>query len=174
MQGGDRFDELRSALFGRYSGEPGDIDGVIVTRQRPDDLSPRATEDTDRVEAAIIDGMRNAGPGQVPIVGVERTDADESSIEFFADHGAASVDNADQLPGRVALVYALDGAEGDFGVKEPPTRCCPICSPRRASGSAPASATDARRPGALGGSRARCCSAPGCATCCAHGLVREN
>ena len=118
MRGGDRFDELRSALFRRYSGEPGDIDAVIVTRQRPDDLSPRATEDTDRVEAAIIDGMRNAGPGQVPIVGVERTDADESSIEFFAEHGAASVDNVDQLPGRVALVYALDGAEGAFGVKD--------------------------------------------------------
>ena len=52
------------------------------------------------------------------VVGAERTTTDPSSIGFFSDHGFASVDNVDQLPGRVALVYALGGAEGEFGVKE--------------------------------------------------------
>jgi hypothetical protein len=116
--GGDRFAALRSALFGRYSGEPGDIDGVVIVRARPEELSRRDSADTDRLEDGILEGVRSVGPPAVRVVGVERTDTDPSSIEFFTDRGAASVDNADQLPGRVALVYTLDGAEGAFGVKE--------------------------------------------------------
>lgn len=118
VRGGDRFPELRSALFGRYSGEPGDIDGVVIVRARPDELSPRDSADTDQVEDGILEGVASVGPPGPRIVGVERTDTDPSSIEFFTDRGAASVDNADELPGRVALVYTLDGAEGAFGVKE--------------------------------------------------------
>jgi hypothetical protein len=116
--GGDRFAELRSALFGRYSGEPGDIDGVVIVRARPEELSPRDAADTDRLEDGILEGIASVGPPGPRIVGVERTDTDPSSIEFFTDRGAPSVDNADELPGRVALVYTLDGAEGAFGVKE--------------------------------------------------------
>jgi len=115
--GGDRFAELRVALFGRYSGEPGDIDGVVVVRARPEELSPRDADDTDRLEDGILEGIASVGPA-VTTVGVERTDTDPSSIDFFTDRGAASVDNADAPPGRVALVYTLDGAEGAFGVKE--------------------------------------------------------
>ena len=118
VRGGDRFPELRSALFGRYSGEPGDIDGVVIVRGRPEELSPRDEADTDRVEEGIIEGIASVGPPGPTMVGVERTDTDPSSIEFFSDRGAASVDNVDELPGRVALVYTLDGAEGAFGVKE--------------------------------------------------------
>lgn len=121
VRGGGRFDELRTALFSRYSGDPGDLDGVVIVRQRPQDMSDRESADSELIEDAMIDGMETALPegfDQVTVVGAERTDTDPSSIEFFADHGAASVDNVDQLPGKVALVYALDGAEGEFGVKD--------------------------------------------------------
>jgi hypothetical protein len=118
VRGGDRFADLRGALFSRYSGEPGDIDGVVVVRRRPEELSPRDAADTDRLEEGLIDGIRSLGPPDVAIVGVERTDTDPSSIQFFTDRDAASVDNLDQLPGRVALVYSLEGAQGAFGVKE--------------------------------------------------------
>jgi hypothetical protein len=116
--GGDRFAGLRGALFARYSGEPGDIDGVVIVRARPEDLSARDAADTDRLEDGILEGIASVGPPGPRMVGVERTDTDPSSIEFFTDRGAASVDNADELPGRVALVYTLEGAEGAFGVKE--------------------------------------------------------
>jgi Copper transport outer membrane protein, MctB len=118
VRGGERFAGLRGALFGRYSGEPGGIDGVVVVRRRPEDLSARAAADTDRLEEGLLEGITGIGPPPVQVVGVERTDSDPSSIEFYSDHGTASVDNVDQLPGRVALVYALGGAEGAFGVKE--------------------------------------------------------
>jgi hypothetical protein len=123
IRGGDRFDALRTALFARYSGDPGGLDGVVIVREQPDDMSDREAADTALLEDGMIEGMDEAFadlPGTTPvtIVGAETTDTDSSSIEFFADRGVSSVDNVDQLSGQVALVYALAGAEGEFGVKE--------------------------------------------------------
>jgi hypothetical protein len=49
---------------------------------------------------------------------VERTDSEPSSITSFDSADLASVDNLDDIAGRVALVFALLGAEGSFGEKE--------------------------------------------------------
>ena len=54
----------------------------------------------------------------VPVVGTEETGAETSQIPWFKDHNLASVDDADEIAGRVALVYALAGARGTFGVKD--------------------------------------------------------
>jgi hypothetical protein len=123
VRGGAGFDALRSAMFSRYSGNPGGLDGIVIVRAQPDDMSDRDSSDSDLVEDGMIDGMQNAfgdipGATTVVLVGAERSSADPSSVPFFADHGLASVDNVDQLPGKVALVYALDGAEGEFGIKD--------------------------------------------------------
>jgi copper transport outer membrane protein MctB len=119
VTGGGDFADLRAALFTRYSGEPGDIDGVVVVRDRPANLGEREEEDTDVLEEELIGGIQSAVPDRrVTVVGAEESDTDPSSVGFFTDRGAASVDNVDQLAGKVALVYALGGAEGEFGVKD--------------------------------------------------------
>jgi hypothetical protein len=119
VSGAARFDELRAALFSRYSGAPGDIDGVVVVRDRPADLGDRDGTDTDAVEDGIIAGIQAALPNaRLTAVGAEGTATDPSSIPWFSDRDMASVDNVDQLAGKVALVYALGGAEGSYGVKE--------------------------------------------------------
>ena len=119
VTGGPKFDDLRAALFSRYSGEPGDIDGVVVVRARPSDLGERDGAETDTVEDGLIAGIQNALPDRrLTAVGAEATDTDPSSIAWFSDRDMASVDNVDQLAGKVALVYALGGAEGEYGVKE--------------------------------------------------------
>jgi hypothetical protein len=87
----------------------------VVARQRPTNLSEREAVEVDQLERGVVKGLRDAG---VRVVAVERTDADPSSIDFFADLVPATVDNLDQLAGKVALVLALDGADGNFGVKE--------------------------------------------------------
>ena len=115
--GGRAFPDLRSALLTRYSGEPGDVDGVVILRARPEELSEREAARTDLLEDALIAGMSSVSD-LLPVVGVERSDAAQSSIDFFDSHATASVDNSNQLPGKVALVYALGCAEGNFGVKE--------------------------------------------------------
>ncbi|MGH2951894.1 MAG: copper transporter, partial [Solirubrobacterales bacterium] len=116
-----RFDDLRPTLFSRYSGDPRGVDAAVVVRARPDGLSPRDAADADRLEQGLLEGMQaglEGGAGGRAVVGVERSDADESSVGFFEARDVATVDNVEQLPGRVALVYALCGAEGNFGVKE--------------------------------------------------------
>ena len=107
--------DLRATLMSEYSGNPEGLDAVVVARARPDDLSARESGAVDQFETGIIRGLRDAG---VRVVGAEREDTDPSSIEFFDAQGLATVDNIDQLPGKVALVLALDGADGDFGVKD--------------------------------------------------------
>jgi hypothetical protein len=115
VRGGGGFAGLRAALLTRYSGEPGRIDGVVVVRQRPPTGSAREERDTDQLESQLVGGMAD---NKVPVVGVETTDTADSSIEFFDANASASVDNVNQLPGKVALVYTLDCAEGNYGVKD--------------------------------------------------------
>jgi hypothetical protein len=115
VHGGRRFADLRSVFFSRYSGEPGDVDAVVVARSRPGDLPPRQSEQTDRLEEGLLDALADQ---RIPVVGAERADAPESSTGFFDANVAASVDDVNQLPGKVSLVYTLDCAEGDYGVKD--------------------------------------------------------
>src|SRR5436190_80620 len=69
-----------------------------------------------------LDGLERTG---VPVVAVERTDTDPSSISLFRAHGLATVDNLDQTAGGVALVYALRGANGSYGVGPNANRLLP-------------------------------------------------
>jgi hypothetical protein len=119
VTGGAKFDDLRTAMFSRYSGEPGDIDGVVVVRTRPANLDEKDGAATDAVEDGIVAGVQAALPNKrLTAVGAEGTETDPTSIPWFSDRDMASVDNIDQLAGKVALVYALGGAEGQYGVKE--------------------------------------------------------
>jgi len=115
VRGGARFDDLRGTLFSRYSGRATGIDAVIVARERPEGLSPPETADSDSLEDGLIAGLRSV---QIPVVGIELSAADPSQVEFFDSTGLSTVDSVDLLSGKVALVFALAGAEGNFGIKE--------------------------------------------------------
>ena len=107
--------DLGGTLLSEFSGNPEGLDAAVVVRAQPEDLQPREASDVEVLEAGLIHGLRDAG---VRVVGAEREDTEPSSVEFFDSQGLATVDNIDQLPGKVALVLALDGADGTFGVKE--------------------------------------------------------
>jgi hypothetical protein len=124
LSGGRVFDRLQDALLADVSGEPGGIDAVIVVRDRPGDLGSSQSDATDRLEADLLDGIE--GAGNVPVVGVERSDSDGSQIGFYDSQGlSASVDSIDLTSGRVALAYALDGVEGNYGIKASADRLLP-------------------------------------------------
>jgi hypothetical protein len=115
VTGGALFDRIRDPLLARTSGEPGGIDGVIVVRQQPDDLPAGRADKTAALEDGVLSGLESTG---VSVVGVERSDADSSSIGFFeAQDVPATVDSIDLASGRVALAYALAGVPGNYGIK---------------------------------------------------------
>jgi hypothetical protein len=60
---------------------------------------------------------------------VEASDEDPSQIQFYEDAGLSTVDNVNQAAGRIALVLALAGADGNFGFKE--TADAPLPPARR-------------------------------------------
>jgi hypothetical protein len=134
IRGGPLFDRFRDVLLDRFSGRPGGIDAVIVVREQPSDLSPDQSAAADRLEAGLLGGMD--GTGGLHVVGVERSDTDTSSIGFYDSRDLpATVDSIDLTSGRVALAYALRGAEGHFGVKDTADRLLPAL--RRPPGARP-------------------------------------
>jgi len=106
--------DVRDALFLRSSGEGGRLDGVVLVRETGD-LDPEERADTEALESGLIEGMADT-PAEV--VGVERSDAEESSVPFFSGFGIATVDSVELTSGRVALVFTLLGADGNFGIKQ--------------------------------------------------------
>jgi copper transport outer membrane protein MctB len=120
--GGTLLDRVRGTLFSRASGRFGNVDGVIVVRDEPDELGSADRTATGRLETGLVDGLAAT---RTTAVGVESSEADPSSISFFGSHGTSSVDDVDLVAGRVAMVYALLGAEGSFGVKDSSDRLLP-------------------------------------------------
>jgi hypothetical protein len=70
----------------------------------------------------LLDGIVAAG---ATAVGVETTNTDPSSVSFFSSHDLSTVDDLDLASGRVAMVFGLLGAEGNFGVKGTADRLLP-------------------------------------------------
>jgi Copper transport outer membrane protein, MctB len=122
--GGPAYQRFRDAMLGQVSGRPGGIDAAIVIRSQPENLNPHQSAETAALESGLLDGIESNGA--IPVVGVERSDADVSQIGFFNTAGVtATVDSVDLVSGRVALVYALNGSEGNYGVKATADRLLP-------------------------------------------------
>jgi Copper transport outer membrane protein, MctB len=112
--GGTLPEVVRGHLFSRASGGFGGLDGLIVVRDQPEDMGPAQREKANQLEAALMSGVTAT---RVPAVGVETSTDDSSSISFFQSSDLASVDDIDLPAGKLALVFALRGADGSFGVK---------------------------------------------------------
>jgi hypothetical protein len=114
MLGGELPDVVRGHLFSRASGNFGGLDGVIVVRDQPEEMGQSQDAKTDEFEEALASGITAT---RVPAVGVETATDDTSNVSFFQSNGMASVDDVDLTAGQLAMVFALLGADGSFGVK---------------------------------------------------------
>ncbi|MBS1887908.1 MAG: copper transporter [Actinobacteria bacterium] len=120
--GGTLPELVRGQLFSRASGEFGALDAVIVVRGQPEGMGPVQRSTANQLETALLKGM--TAP-RVPVVGVEATGTEPSSIGFFQSNNLSSVDDINTTAGAVAMVAALGGAEGSFGVKSSADRLLP-------------------------------------------------
>ena len=129
INGGPLYKAIEPTLLASESGKPNGVDAVIVAREPPDSLDPAETDATARLEAGLLDGLRSTG---LPVVGIETSTADPTSIGLYSDNDVTSVDNVDQTAGQVALAYGLAGSSGAFGIKPSADRLLPILrSPQR-------------------------------------------
>src|SRR6476620_9356300 len=112
--GGTLPEVVRGNFFSRASGSFGGLDGLIVVRDQPEGMGPVQDEKTDEFEEALASGITAT---RVPAVGVETSTDDTSNVSFFQSNGMASVDAVDLTAGQLAMVFALLGADGSFGVK---------------------------------------------------------
>jgi hypothetical protein len=120
--GGTLPEVVRSHFFSRSSGSFGALDGVIVVRDQPQDMGPVQRSKANQLESALMAGIVNT---RTDAAGVETIAAEPSSISFFQSNGLSSVDDIDLTAGRLALVRAMLGAEGSFGVKGSADRLLP-------------------------------------------------
>jgi hypothetical protein len=80
----------------------------------PDQESDQDKSLREAFENGLSDGLKSEG---VQTVGVEEQATDPSQVGWYKDHNMSSVDSVDLPGGEVALVFALNGEKGNYGVK---------------------------------------------------------
>ena len=111
-------DESPEDLAGAFRG----ADAVVFHEApRPEDppaddkgLEERQDERARTIESAMVDEFLKR---TIAVVGVEAMGAEESQIQRYKSLEISSSDAVDKAGGRIALVFALSGAEGHFGFK---------------------------------------------------------
>lgn len=120
--GGTLPEAVRGQLFSRASGSFGALDAVVVVRDQPEDMGPVQRTKANQFESALLSGVTAT---RTPTVGIETTSEEPSSISFFQANDLASVDDVEATAGQLAMVFAMLGAEGSFGVKGSADRLLP-------------------------------------------------
>lgn len=75
-----------------------------------------------QIDLAVIDYFNELN---IPVVGVEETDVSYSSMKEYQRKHISTVDNIDTAPGRLAMVFALSGKPGNYGIKSTAQRLLP-------------------------------------------------
>jgi Copper transport outer membrane protein, MctB len=108
------FSRVRSSLLSAFDGQLTRLEGIVVMRAQPDGMSAQQSEATNAFESGLLAGAAAVG---VPVVGAETSSTEPSQVPWYQGKGISSVDDLDTLAGQAALVYALTGQHGTFGVK---------------------------------------------------------
>jgi Copper transport outer membrane protein, MctB len=105
---------VRGSLLSAFDGQLTHLEGLVVARTVRSGLGAEAEAADGHFEAGLLAGVAAVG---VPAVGVELTGAEPSQVPWFKGHKVSSVDDLDAPAGQAALLYALAGDPGTFGVK---------------------------------------------------------
>jgi Copper transport outer membrane protein, MctB len=105
---------VRSSLLSAFDGQLGRLDGLVVMRAEPTGMTPEQSAASTAFATGLLDGIAAVG---MPTVGVELTSTEPSQVPWYQSKNLSSVDDLDEPAGQAALIYALAGAHGAFGVK---------------------------------------------------------
>jgi Copper transport outer membrane protein, MctB len=106
---------MHRALPDSMRGDFRGVGAVVFYRSPPPD------QETDQHKAVreafengLADGIQSEG---IQAVGVEEQATNPSQVAWYKDHKMSSVDSVDLPGGQLALVFALTGQSGTFGIK---------------------------------------------------------
>ncbi|MGA2320044.1 MAG: copper transporter [Solirubrobacteraceae bacterium] len=105
---------VRASLLSAFDGQLAKLEGLVLLRDEPTGMSAAQTEASSAFDTGLLTGVAAVG---VPAVGVELTGAETSQIRWYKSRNISSVDDLDATAGQAALLYALAGDHGAFGVK---------------------------------------------------------
>jgi hypothetical protein len=105
---------VRGSLLSAFDGQLTRLEGLVVMRADPEGMDPAQAEASAAFESGLLAGVAAAG---VPTVGVEVKSTEPSEVPWYKSKGISSVDDLGTTAGGAALVYALAGDRGAFGVK---------------------------------------------------------
>jgi hypothetical protein len=104
----------RGPLLSAFDGQLGRLAGLVVVRAQPAGMTAQQLEASRAFESGLLDG---AGTSGVPRVGAELSSTQPSQVPWYQAHNISSVDDLDAIAGQAALVYALTGSRGAYGIK---------------------------------------------------------
>ena len=104
----------RGPLLSAFDGQLGKLAGLVVVRAQPAGMTPQQLEASGAFESALLEGAGTAG---VPTVGAELSTTAPSQVPWYQAQNISSVDDLDAIAGQAALVYALRGSRGAYGLK---------------------------------------------------------
>ena len=113
--GGRLLEQVSPELFSRFSGRLAGVDRIVIVPSAFSDLEGAELADAEALFGGIIAGADSGSAGSVA---VERSETDPGTLAVASGAGMSTVDNSDMLAGKAAIVFALLGADGDYGVKE--------------------------------------------------------
>ncbi len=105
---------VRGGLMSAFDGQLGRLEGLVVVRADPTNMTPEQSAASAAFETGLLSGVAAVG---VPAVGVELSGTEPSQITWYKSKNVSSVDDLDAQAGQAALAYALAGAHGAFGIK---------------------------------------------------------
>jgi Copper transport outer membrane protein, MctB len=112
--GRELISRARGQLLSAFDGVLGRLEGLVIVRAEPSGMSPEAEQAAAAFESGLVRGVTAAG---VTTVGAELTSTEPSQVPWYQSRGLSSVDDIDATAGRAALVYALNGSHGAYGIK---------------------------------------------------------
>lgn len=129
LGGGQLARSLRDVAPDDFAGRLRRADAVVLFEApKPSDesdaaaVAERESEPARTLEAALVDEFLQRA---IAVVGVEATNTDPSRISRYKSLKISSADAVDKPGGRMALVFALAGAEGHFGLKSSADQALP-------------------------------------------------
>ncbi|MGO8904010.1 MAG: copper transporter [Solirubrobacteraceae bacterium] len=112
--GRELISRVRDQLLSAFDGQLGRLQGLVVMRAEPNGMTPEEVQASTAFDTGFTAGVARAG---VPTVGVELSGTEPSQVPWYQSQNMSSVDDLDTVAGQAALIYALTGSHGTYGMK---------------------------------------------------------